>query len=309
MTTDRYPHIRRALSEHPWALIPSYLDLVVEIVDRRVRGEDLPPEEKAARVEAAARPHQGATGGGGVAVVPLQGLIFHRSAMVQDVSGPRGTSTEGFMEKIRGAMRDPDVAAIVVDADTPGGNVHGVEEAADELASLRGGGKPIVTVANAMLASAGYWIGSQTDELVVTPSSDGIGSIGVYGLHLDFSRQIDAEGVTVTYISAGRYKVEGAPEFPLSGEGRDHMQSVVDGYYDSFVDAVARGRRVKAAVVRRDFGEGRTVTARKAVELGMADSIGTLRDTIARLQAGPRRTRSSRAALAAAKFDAALRGA
>jgi capsid assembly protease len=308
MTTDRYPYVRRALTEHPWALLPQYLDLVAEIVVRRVEGRDLPPEEKAAVVEAAVKPHQGAASGGGIAVIPLQGLIFHRAAMVENVSGPRGTSTEGFMAQIRAALKDPDVAAIVVDADTPGGNVHGVEEAADELASLRGGDKPIVTVANAMMASAGYWLGTQTDELVVTPSGE-VGSVGVYAMHLDFSRQIDAEGVAVTYVSAGRYKVEGAEEFPLSEEGRDYLQSTVDGYYDRFIDAVARGRKVKAAAVRKGFGEGRMVGARQAVEAGMADRVGTLRAEIARLQAGTRGRRSSRAALAAAKFDLVTRGA
>lgn len=306
--TDRYPYIRRALTEHPWALLPQYLDLVAEIVIRRVEGRDLSPEEKAAAVEAATKPHAGVTSGGGIAVVPLQGLIFQRAAMVQNISGPRGTSTEGFMAQIRAALKDPDVAAIVIDADTPGGNVHGVEEAADELASLRGGDKPILTVANAMMASAGYWIGTQTDELVVTPSGE-VGSIGVYAMHLDFSRQIDADGVTPTYVSAGRYKVEGAEEFPLSEEGREYLQGVVDGYYERFVDAVARGRKVKAAAVRRDMGEGRMVPARKAVELGMADRVDTLRNTITRLQAGTRGRRSSRAALAAARFDLATRGA
>lgn len=278
----RYSRVTRAICATPWAIHEDYLGVIMEIADRRSRGEDFTRDEKDARMAAAARTREVAEPVGGVAIIPVTGVIMHRAAMLENVSGPRGTSTELLSSDLREAIEDPDVSAIVLDIDSPGGNVHGVEELGDEIQALRGE-KPIVAVSNAMAASAAYWIGTQADSLVVTPSGE-VGSVGVYAMHADFSGYLAKEGVSVTYIQAGPHKTEGAPEFPLSDDAREHMQSVVDEYYDSFVRAVARGRKASLKSVRESFGGGRLMPARRAVALGMADRVGTLRETVAQLQ-------------------------
>jgi signal peptide peptidase SppA len=222
----------------------------LEIVDRRIRGEDLDREEKDAAIQAArdGRPGNGSTvaPGAGVMVIPVHGLIMHRARMVQDVSGPGGTSTEGLAKQFNAALRNPDVSAVVFDVDSGGGSAHGVEEAAAEIFKARGGEKPVVAVVNAMAGSAAYWLASQADEVVITPSGEA-GSVGVFMAHEDYSEALAAEGIKVTFIHSGRYKVEGNMVEPLSDESVDYYQGQVDAVYETFVRDVARGRGVKAA--------------------------------------------------------------
>lgn len=87
----------------------------------------------------------------------------------------------------------------------------------------------------------------------------------------------------VTFIHAGEHKVEGNAYEPLDDEAKAFFQSRVDDYYGMFVDAVARGRGVSPATVRRDFGQGRVYGGREAVQLGMADRIETLDAVVDRL--------------------------
>jgi ClpP class serine protease len=117
---------------------------------------------------------------------------------------------------------------------------------------------------------------------VVTPSGQ-VGSIGVFAAHEDISKALDMEGIKVSLISAGKYKTEGMPYEPLSAEARANMQQMVNSFGDMFTNAVARNRGVGSYTVKNGFGEGRMVLARDAVKSGMADSVATLDQTLARL--------------------------
>ncbi|MGA8310168.1 MAG: S49 family peptidase [Terriglobales bacterium] len=216
---------------------------------------------------------------GGVAVIPITGVISHRETLFSQIFG--GTSTERFAVAFRQALSDPNVGAIVFDVDSPGGSVDGVEELSAEVYRARGR-KKTVAVANAMAASAGYWVASACDEIIVTPSGS-VGSIGVFAAHEDISKALEQEGVKLTLISAGKYKTEGTPFEPLSNEARASIQATVDVFGHMFVNAVARNRGVGSYAVKNGFGEGRMVLAQDAVKLGMADGVGTLDQTLARL--------------------------
>jgi signal peptide peptidase SppA len=180
-------------------------------------------------------------------------------------------------------VADESVGAIVIDIDSPGGSVFGTPELADEILKARGA-KPIIAVANSNADSAAYWIASAADEIVGTPSSM-VGSIGVWTMHVDFSKMDERVGMKVTYVSAGKYKVEGNEYEPLGEEAQAALQARVDEYYGMFVAAVAKGRGVTASAVRNGYGEGRVVTAKQALALGMIDRIGTLGQTLARFGA------------------------
>jgi signal peptide peptidase SppA len=290
-----YARIARLIQEHPWAIVPSALEVILEIVDRRIAGEDLSAEEKQARIEAARRPAATSPPAvQGIAVLPIYGVVSHRAHLMHNVSAS-GTSTEMAADFFRRAMRDPEVGAVILDIDSPGGSVYGVQELADEIHAARGT-KPVVAVASSVAASAAYWIASQADELVVTPSGE-VGSIGVIAVHDDMSKAAEMDGVSRTYVTAGRYKAEGHPFEPLGDDARAQIQASVDRYYDAFVRAVARGRKVSLTKARgEEFGEGRMLGAADAVEVGMADSVGTLQQTIDRLQAKLARPARSRAA-------------
>ena len=139
-------------------------------------------------------------------------------------------------------------------------------------------------MANTLAASAAYWLASAADEMVVTPSGS-VGSIGIVAMHEDVSKALEAEGVKVSIVSAGKYKTEGNPYQPLSVEGRAYLQSQVDQFGGMFVDGVARGRKVSSSQVRNGFGEGRMVLAAGAVRAGMADRVATFDETLARFGA------------------------
>lgn len=288
----KYAHILQAVYETPWAIIPERLATILAILHERAAGYVPTAEEIHARLELhAVADHDALQAGplpqrvtGSVARMPVFGILTQRGGMTE-TSEPL-TSTIKLTQDFRQLVADDSVGAIVLDVDSPGGSVFGIQELADEIFRARGQ-KPIVAVANSMAASAAYWIASAAESIVITPGGMA-GSIGVIAAHDDLSGALEREGIKITLITAGKYKGEGHPAQPLTDEARAAMQDLVDGYYDSFVGAVARNRGVKAAEVRGGFGEGRVVGAKQAVALGLADSIGTLDETMAGLMKGKR---------------------
>lgn len=285
----KYQHILAAVTELPWAILPVKLAVIRDLLAFRMMGGKLEPEEIAARLGTDIEAANGrAVSGGSVAVLPLIGTIIPRAGLLTESSG--AVSVQGFTAKFRAALRDPDIASILIDVDSPGGQVGGVEELSAEIFNARGQ-KPITAVVNTLAASAAYWIATAADEMVITPSGMA-GSIGVFMMHQDVSAALEAEGVKVNLISAGKFKTEGNPFEPLGEEARAAMQEMIDGYYDLFVKAVARNRGVKVSDVRDGFGEGRVVGAKQAVALGMVDRVGTFSETAARLNGNGRARRA-----------------
>jgi signal peptide peptidase SppA len=273
----------RALSAFPWAILPAKMDEILAFLELVAAGEKVDP---AIVAEYAAVGRPGDRQAGSVAVLPLQGVIAQKMNMMSAMSG--GTSTERFAQAFRDALDNPQVSAIVLDVDSPGGSVFGVDELAAEIRASRGA-KPIVAVANSLMASAAYWIGSQADELVVTPGGQ-VGSIGVLAVHTDYSAANEQAGIRPTIISAGKYKAEGADAFPLSAEALSHAQSMVDEYYQSFTGAVAAGRGANRSDVQNGYGQGRVLGARQAKAAGLVDRIDTLDATLQRLSTPQGRT-------------------
>lgn len=301
-----YEHIRRALAGKLWYLhepklneMLSFLELkfaggtvspeiVAEIREaNRVRGNramqllpivayndyDDEPSAPKSRVNTVSSAKSGA-----VAVIPVYGMIMHRGSMMSDISGGGGASIEGLRQDLRAAVNNPSVKAIVLDVDSPGGDVDGVEEFAQEIYEARKQ-KKISAVSNCLCASAAYYLASQASDMVVSPSSL-TGSIGVYTVHADYSKNDEMNGVRCTLIKFGENKAEGIDFEPLSDSAREHMQEMVDGFGAMFEKAVARGRGVKQDDVHKKFGQGRIFDARQAVKLGMADRVGTLDDVL-----------------------------
>lgn len=215
---------------------------------------------------------------GPVAVIRVIGGISHRDSYW---SSYFGTTVERFKAQFRAALNDDGVTAILLDVDSPGGTVDGVPELATEIFKARGR-KPIAAVSNTLMCSAAYWLAAQADEVYVSPSAE-TGSIGVWTLHEDVSAMLDQIGVKISLIFAGEHKVDGNPFKPLSEEARADIQKAVDDCHADFLAAVARGRGVSVADVRKSYGQGRTYSAKDAVKLGLADKIATLDEVFLKL--------------------------
>jgi len=289
-----------AMLEAPWAILPTTLG---RIVDRVRQGPAI--QVDGAAIVALDGPHGGAVRVGSVSVLPVYGVIEHRADWMMEYFG--GVGVDDLRESLRAELNDPAVKAVVLDVDSPGGTVAGVTELAAELRGARGGTKPIVAVANTLAASAAYWLASQADEVVVTPSGS-VGSIGIYALHQDVSRMLDEIGVTMTFVSAGEHKTEGNEFEPLSDEARADIQSRVDASYAQFIADVAAGRRVSADRVEADYGGGRVLTAKAALAVGMVDRVETLAQTVQRLNAPAGRRRAMAAEGLAPDLEASAIG-
>lgn len=278
-----------ALSQ-PWALMPERMAAYAAVLARRaapVAIEDGQPIVAGPRREQKPR-------AGSIAVIPVYGPIVQRASQIDICEG--GTSTQAISNALADAMADDSVSQVLLDIDSPGGSVYGVQEVAAEIARSK---KPVVAIANSLAASAAYWIGSAASEFYVTPGGE-VGSIGVWTAHQDFSKALEEAGVNVTLISAGQFKVEGNPYQPLGADAQKFMQSRVDDYYGAFTRAVARGRNVPVEQVRNGMGQGRVLGAEQAKAQSMVDGIATFEEVIANMQRGqaaqaPRAARLARA--------------
>ena len=295
----------------PWALMPERLNAVSAVMARwsshaPASAEVLAGIDTDKLAREARRQTATSVSGGGIAVLPLYGVITQRGNMIEDVSGPGSVSTQKFAAALRQALADESVSQILIDIDSPGGSVYGVTELADEIVAARAQ-KPIIAIANSLAASAAYWIGCSASEFYVTPGGE-VGSIGVWQAHFDYSQALAAEGVTPTLISAGTYKVEGNPYAPLEPEAQAFMQSRVDDYFLTFSKAVAKGRGVPIAQVRNGMGQGRVLGADAALEQNMVDGIVTLDEAIRKMLLKARaqaKTKGSRVGLAAQRLSLA----
>lgn len=270
----------------PWALLPETLIAMTAVLHRWAEGVKFSDEEIRAAVGEAPQvardriEREQQAGGDLIAVLPIFGIIGHRARLVREMSSGVGTSTEILGQMFKAAVKDPNVGAIVLDVDSPGGSAFGVDELASDIFAARGT-KPIVASVNSMSASAAYWIASAADEVVVTPGGMA-GSIGVWTAHEDWSTYLEKKGVKVSLVSAGKFKVEGNPYGPLDDTAREAMQDVVNKYYGAFTSAVARNRGAEnAKAVRDGYGEGRVLLAKDAVKEKLADRVGTFDQVIA----------------------------
>lgn len=182
----------------------------------------------------------------GVAVIPIRGTLVQRTGSLRPYSGMTGY--DGIRQNFLVALEDPEVEAILLDIDSPGGEVSGCLDLAETIYQARGE-KPIWAVLDDMACSAAYWLASAADRVTV-PRTGVTGSIGVVCLHVDLSRALDKDGVTVRVIRHGAQKVESNPYEPPSDAVLGRLQGAIDQFGDLFDAAVARNRGMTIDAVR-----------------------------------------------------------
>ncbi len=255
-----------------WAIREDFRPTAAEMMHKALCGYEFDAEGQAK-----------ANDEGAVAVIPIKGVLTQHG-------GCGGNTCEEIGDWVEAAAGDNGIKAIVLDVDSPGGSVFGVQETGEKIRQAREV-KPVFAVVNSMAASAAYWLVSQATKVVATPGAD-IGSVGVIMVHADYSAYLEKEGVKFSYITSSEHKAEGNWTEALADDARAHMQSRVDDYHATFVDAISKGRQVTKSLVSNDFGQGRMFGAAKAKDIGMIDKIGTLSSTVNRLL--PQSKRSTR---------------
>jgi len=209
----------------------------------------------------------------GIATIPVRGCLSQRSYW-------RG-SYETIGETLRSALSNSEVKAILFDIDSPGGDVAGLFDLADEIYEARGE-KPIWAMASELAASAAYAIGSAADRFFL-PRTGEVGSVGVLMLHCDEAGALEKYGITITPIYSGSHKVDGAWYQALSEPAKARFQSEVSDTYELFVNTVARNRDMSVEAVRGT--EALTYRGQRAVEAGLADEVMAMRDVFEALRA------------------------
>jgi|GEM_PF-3003908 len=199
-----------------------------------------------------------------IAVLDVRGPMTRYASMFSDVSGL--SSTQVISDTFAMLDQDDDVKHIVVRYDTPGGQVSGLADFADRIHDAA---TPVTSYASDMAASAGYWLGSQAGEVVVSPTAI-VGSIGVAG-------RAPRQPMTDQMVSRNA---------PAKFGDRAASQAVLDALEQQFHEVVARGRGVTAEVVAQDFGRGAVFVGRDAVTAGLADRVATFDQIIAGIAAG-----------------------
>lgn len=274
-------HVAGLLFNRPLMISEAKLGVILHILGPRFNLDmsSLPPRSEAAVVTDSERRYTG-TGyqmqAGGTAVIGVYGPLMHRVLASDFPSGGPTTYAE-IWKAFDLALSDDAVQNIVMDFDTPGGDVSGCFDFADYIYQSRGI-KPITAVVNEMAYSAGYLLASACSRIVL-PRTGGVGSIGVIACHADFSRAEDAAGITVTHVFAGARKADYSPHAPMGSEALTLLQQSVDDTRALFAETVARNRgmTVKAVLdTEAGFYEGK-----KAVQIGLADEVAPAAKAVA----------------------------
>ncbi len=201
----------------------------------------------------------------GIAIIPIQGILVHGCTWW----GWNETDYASIRELIAAAIEDPEVRAIVLLVNSPGGEVAGCFDLADWMFGVRGV-KPIWAILNENAFSAAYALASCADRIIV-PRTGGTGSIGVISMHVDITAALEKFGIKVTTIQFGARKSDSYPTTPLSDEARERFQADIDLMGEMFVDLVARNRGMAASKVRGT--QAGCFLGELGVTAGLADEV------------------------------------
>ncbi|ECJ5891775.1 S49 family peptidase [Salmonella enterica subsp. salamae] len=210
----------------------------------------------------------------GIAILPITGTLAHRLGYIQPVSGITGY--DGIAKRLQQAAEDPDVKGILLDIDSPGGEVAGCYDTADLIARAREK-KPVWALANDMACSGGYMLAAACTRRLITQTSI-VGSIGVLVAHRSVAKALEKAGVDVTLVYSGNHKVDGNPYEKLPAEVRGTIQAEIDKIRGQFVKKVAAFTGMAEAHVFAT--EAATYTGEEAVKAGLADQIVNYADAV-----------------------------
>jgi signal peptide peptidase SppA len=212
-----------------------------------------------------------------VAVLEVDGTLVNKNGSLGPDCGMTGY--DGLRTQLMAALQDPEVGAIALYIDSPGGEVAGCFDLAELILGARAL-KPIWAIVDGLAASAAYALASCCTK--ITCSSVGmLGSIGVIVAHTDLSKMLDKEGVKVTLIYAGKHKADGNSFNPLAPETEATFQAEIDSLWDQFADLVARGRKTSPAAVKKL--EAQTFLAPAALKLKLCDVVQSPAEALAEL--------------------------
>ena len=204
------------------------------------------------------------------------GLVFGDKVGILEVKGVIA-NVEPTIEELAKFRRDGSIKAVVVRIESPGGGVSSSQELYEEV-KRTAQEKPVVVSMGSVAASGGYYIACAAQKIYANPGTI-TGSIGVILQFTNFEELLKKIGFRMEVVKSGPYKDVGNPGREMTPEEKAYLQKLVDNVHQQFVRDVARGRHMKAEKVQ-EVADGRIFTGEQAMELGLVDELGDLKDAI-----------------------------
>src|SRR5438128_3756575 len=210
-----------------------------------------------------------------VVLITMRGLIS---------SSIPGSVTDSMVDDMRTALqqaRDDDrVRAIVLEIDSPGGEVTASDAIYSALVKARAR-KPVVVYMDSLAASGGYYV-SCGGKFLMASDTTITGSIGVIIQTLNYEQLFNKVGLASVVFKSGKFKdmLNGAR--PITPEERDLVQSFIMKTYDKFLGIVAKERNLPADFLRTTIADGRILSGRDALDHKLIDGLGELDDAFAK---------------------------
>ena len=209
----------------------------------------------------------------GIGIIPVSGVIGKGLSPLEKMMG--AVDVDDISEAIDAFEEAPDVQKIAFQISSPGGTVTGVEELAIKI---RGISVPTLAYTDTEMASAAYWLGSQADQVLSSPSAT-VGSVGVYLVVPDLSKAYEQMGVEMKVIKAGKFKAAGLEGTTLTEEQVANLQAGVDEIHGDFKRAVSA---VRTRVKDEDM-EGQVFSGRQAASRGLVTGLAnSFREALAK---------------------------
>ena len=214
-----------------------------------------------------------------VAVIDVSGLLFN--ARGEGLFGPHDNPVSLFVEKIDKAEKDPQVKAVVLRINSPGGGVTASDIMYRRLLEMKKERKvPVVAAIEDVGASGAYYIACSSDAIVAAPTAV-TGSIGVIVQTFSLTGTMAKLGIDTKAITSGPMKDMASPFKPLSPEDQKVLQQMVTEFYGRFVDVVAAGRPKLARDAVTKLADGRIYTGEQALAAGLVDATGDVKEAVA----------------------------
>jgi len=265
-----HSRILAAIDADRWAIQEDALARIVTIA----HGLNESPESVAAKLGRPLDNTRAVTRRGATAIVPVTGPVLRYANLFTEISG--ATSIQSLATDFQAAVEDPNIQSIILEIDSPGGQVAGVSEFAAQVRAATDI-KPVIAYVSDLGASAAYWIASAASEVVARDTAR-LGSIGVV-----LRTTAGSDPKELKFISSQSPRKHAAPD---SVTGQELLQAEVDTLAQVFIDAVAGYRGVSPETVMSDFGKGGVLVGQDAVNAGLADRLGSLESLVAQLNSG-----------------------
>ncbi len=214
--------------------------------------------------------------GGNVALIRIKGEISNEEALFES-----NKTAFDIVDELEKAKNDPLVSAVLLEINSAGGTPVATKQITNEILEVKKE-KPVVAWISDVGASAGYYIASSA-SLVIADEDSLTGSIGTISIVPDYSGLLEKLGIGMRVFKSGEMKDMGSPFREMTDKEKEYLQQIVEQAKDDFKEKVIeyRGARLDREKFEK-VADGRILTGKQALEVGLIDELGTRKDAIKR---------------------------